>query len=179
MPHDANGQLLNTGHRVTIEFKVKNIQPTEDACNVSLEAVNPIGQSETYLPNVACNSRLTTLLGLILAICLLAGSPRVSAQSPNGVRSAPGVAASIPFSSPGEIVLSSRENLVPFSAVQLAEAGWSQRVDPVTGAAQWYRAVSRDQVMQQSCSDPASSRLGATAAESCGSCQSTLHSGGS
>lgn len=149
MPHDANGQPLSVGDRVTMEFRVQSIQQGEDACNVSLEAVNPDSQNESYLPNVACNSRLTNLLALLLAILFLAFTTTIYGQSASDPSGAPGVAASAPFSKP--LVVASRENLVPFSSQQLADLGYSLRSDQATGRSYWAKAVnpqsSFDQVL--------------------------------
>jgi hypothetical protein len=37
MPHDKNGVEVKPGDIVTVRFKVKEVQQTEDYCNVTME----------------------------------------------------------------------------------------------------------------------------------------------
>jgi len=75
MPHDSNGQPLKPGDRVTLEFEVKSISPSENACNVTLETVATLAAiqgGETYVPQLTLNSRFATLkAAVLLALGLL------------------------------------------------------------------------------------------------------------
>jgi hypothetical protein len=42
MPHDKNGNLLSVGDRVNIVGVVKEIQPGDEFCNVTLETTEPM-----------------------------------------------------------------------------------------------------------------------------------------
>lgn len=42
MPHDANGNRLNVGDRVTIPGTITNLLPTEEYCNCSIELDYPM-----------------------------------------------------------------------------------------------------------------------------------------
>lgn len=42
MPHDRDGQLLNVGDRVLVPCTIKEIQQTEEYCNVTLETAQPM-----------------------------------------------------------------------------------------------------------------------------------------
>lgn len=49
--HDAKGRPLKVGDIVLIPAKIKELQPTEEYCNVSATSVlgrRPDGQSETF-----------------------------------------------------------------------------------------------------------------------------------
>lgn len=71
MPHDSKGTPIAAGDRVTVEFEVKTVSQGENDCNVSLAALNPEGQAESYLPAVTCNSKLVTKVALFLACIFL------------------------------------------------------------------------------------------------------------
>lgn len=60
MPHDCFGNELKAGDRVYMEFRVKEVFPGQDACNVNLVAIDFKGRSEVYLPTISCNASLTT-----------------------------------------------------------------------------------------------------------------------
>lgn len=62
MPHDANGQTLKAGDRVTMEFEVTEVTELDNYCNISLESVLPIypGTGKTALH--AVNSRQVILV---------------------------------------------------------------------------------------------------------------------
>lgn len=59
MPHDAHGNEVKVGDRVTMEFEVIDLNEAVERCNVTLVACEPEGLGE-YRPAVNCNARLTT-----------------------------------------------------------------------------------------------------------------------
>ena len=59
MPHDIKGKPLTPGAIVLLACIIEAIQPTEDACNVTL---NVLGPKEEYLPQIACNAKLSLLV---------------------------------------------------------------------------------------------------------------------
>ena len=62
MPHDANGKSLKEGDVVSLRFLVKQVQPSETACNVTLQAIPSDAAKNEVAPQVACNSKLVTLV---------------------------------------------------------------------------------------------------------------------
>ncbi len=46
MPHDKHGNELKVGDKVTIECEVKNVDPHEDYCNLTVETVEPMHPGE-------------------------------------------------------------------------------------------------------------------------------------
>lgn len=59
MPHDYKGQKLEVGDLVTMMFEVTNISQNEADCNLNLQAIDLSASGQTYLPTIACNSKLT------------------------------------------------------------------------------------------------------------------------
>ncbi len=54
MPHDKNGQVIQAGDEVIVRCKVKEVQPGEEYCNATLEAVEtmpPSGSVSTIVLN--------------------------------------------------------------------------------------------------------------------------------
>lgn len=47
MPHDANGIEVKAGDRVIVECTVRDVQPGEDYCNVTLSTLVPMKPSGT------------------------------------------------------------------------------------------------------------------------------------
>lgn len=55
MPHDKNGAPLVAGDIVNLPCRVTSISASEEACNVSLDAIGPDNE---YRPSIACNAKL-------------------------------------------------------------------------------------------------------------------------
>lgn len=61
MPHDLNGNLLKVGDRVTVEFEVVTVYPTEELCNCTLATVEPMYPGE-YKTSLTINTRQAVLV---------------------------------------------------------------------------------------------------------------------
>ena len=85
MPHDANGNLLKKGDRVTVEFEVREVWESAD-CNVTLDAIDPAtnakGQSGAMQHCMTGSAKLTAkvLAVAVLLLCMLAIPVEVSAD---------------------------------------------------------------------------------------------------
>lgn len=77
MPHDRDGRLLQRGDVVDVRMEVKDLSTGEEACNVTLEALErPKG--ETYIPQMTGNSRFCRKAGYVDLQFLLGQRVRIT-----------------------------------------------------------------------------------------------------
>lgn len=59
MPHDKNGNKLEVGDKVTVEFEITGISPSETMCNLNLKTTIPMDEGD-YCPTMSnINSKQT------------------------------------------------------------------------------------------------------------------------
>lgn len=56
MPHDINGQPLQSGDEVLVPCKVITVHPGIDYCNLSLETIEPMAPG-TYKSQLTLNTK--------------------------------------------------------------------------------------------------------------------------
>lgn len=57
MPHDRDGQVVNPGDHVTIEFVVQHVHQVEEFCNVQLRSVEKMPGNDAHIDLSAVNTR--------------------------------------------------------------------------------------------------------------------------
>lgn len=62
MPHDKNGNLVEKGDRVLIEYEVESVQAAEDYCNMNIRPVIPMPGVNAWNGAITANTKQCEIL---------------------------------------------------------------------------------------------------------------------